>query len=146
MKLIINSVPLSKVKSLTLSESQEQTLLFKWAGWNHTTYPELEMMYAVPNGGKRDIVTATHLKAEGVKAGVPDICLPVPRGGYHGLYIELKVHGNKPSELQESWLRRLSEQGYFTAVCYGWYEAAETIKRYLGATIANLNEVEIESE
>lgn len=141
----MKSVQLNKVKALTLSESSEQALLFKWAAWNHSAYPELELMYHVPNGKKRDIITASRLKAEGVKAGVPDICLPVARSGYHGMYIELKVRNNKASELQESWLKRLSEQGYFTAVCYGWYEAAEVIKRYLVGK-ANLSEDKFESE
>lgn len=131
MKTIPKSIQPNKVKALTLSESSEQALLFKWAAWNHQAFPELELMHHIPNGGRRDMITAVRLKAEGVKAGVPDICLPVARGGYHGLYIEMKVGGNKPSDNQESWLKRLTEQGYFTAVCYGWFEAAETIKRYL---------------
>lgn len=40
---------------------------------------------------KRDKATAVALKRQGVKAGVPDICLPVARNGYHGLHIELKA-------------------------------------------------------
>lgn len=115
----------------TLSEGKEQALLFKWAAYNLCNMPELGLMYHVPNGGKRDIITAARLKSEGVKAGVPDIFLPAARSGYHGLFIELKIKNNKPSDLQESWLNRLNEQGYYTAVCYGWYEASETITNYL---------------
>lgn len=114
-----------------LSEGQEQALLFKWASFNLGTMPELKWMYHVPNGGARDIITASRLKAEGVKSGVPDICLPVARQGYHGLYIELKVKRNKPSETQKEWLKALTEQGYKTEVCYGWESAAHTVKQYL---------------
>jgi len=118
-------------KSNSLSESQEQSLLFKWASYNFGAMPELRWMYHVPNGGARDIITASRLKAEGVKSGVPDICLPVARQGYHGLYIELKIKKNKPSDNQKAWLEALSEQGYKTAVCYGWQEATEVITRYM---------------
>ena len=116
---------------MTLSEGQEQSLLFKWASYNFGVMPELRWMYHVPNGGARDIITASRLKAEGVKSGVPDICLPVARQGFHGLYIELKIKKNKPSDNQKAWLEALSEQGYKTSVCYGWEEASETLKTYL---------------
>ena len=72
------------------SESVEQQCLFRWAALQSGKYPELAMMYHIPNGGSRGKVEAIRFKAEGVKAGVPDICLPVPRGTWHGLYIELK--------------------------------------------------------
>src|SRR5262245_64718583 len=48
------------------------------------------LCFAIPNGGARDVITAGRLKAEGVRAGVPDVCLPVARAGYHGLFLEVK--------------------------------------------------------
>jgi hypothetical protein len=113
------------------TESQEQQALFTWKEYNEAIIPELSMMFHIPNGGKRDIVTATHLKAQGVQAGVPDISLPVPRAGYHGLFIELKVGSNTPSENQKKWIGMLRNQGYCVEVCYGWVEAAAVIKDYL---------------
>lgn len=118
-------------KMPTPSESIEQIYLFRWAAYQEGKYPELELMYHIPNGGKRDISTAKRLKAEGVKAGVPDICLPAPKGKYHGLYIELKAGTNKTSENQDKWLKMLRKQGYCTAVSYGWEEAAKVILKYL---------------
>jgi len=112
-------------------ESGHQEALFSWAGYQLGRMPELEYMYHVPNGGKRDAATATALKRQGVKAGVPDIHLPVARGEYHGLYIELKAGRNVPTEKQLRWLIFLRQQGYFTAVCYGWQAAAELIEKYL---------------
>ena len=89
-------------------------------------------MHAIPNGGKRDIRTAAMLKAEGVKPGVPDICLPVPRGGKHGLYIELKRRkGGTVSEAQQAWIRALCGQGYACTVCHGWDAARDEIMGYL---------------
>lgn len=114
------------------SESVEQTCLFRWAGYTSAAHPELELMYHIPNGGKRNITTAKRLKAEGVKAGVPDIHLPVPRGSYHGLYIELKRQkGSDTTENQDWWIEQLSKQGYFTAVCKGWEAATKVILEYL---------------
>jgi len=113
-------------------ESDEQKNLFKWAAGNRGKHPELELMFHIPNGGKRDAVTGANLKAQGVKAGVPDICLPVPRGAFHGLYIEMKYGKNKLTADQKWWLVALSQQGYATAVCYTWESAKTVILSYLG--------------
>ena len=61
------------------AEHREQVKLFAWAEWERIDRPELGLLFAVPNGGRRDAVTGARLKAEGVKAGVPDVWLPVAR-------------------------------------------------------------------
>ena len=114
------------------SEHDEQVALFKWAAHMALRHPELDLLFAVPNGGKRDKIIALQMQREGVKPGVPDVCLPVPRQGWHGLFIELKYGRNTPTEYQLSWLERLIEQGYLAVVCYGWEEAVDVIKDYLG--------------
>jgi hypothetical protein len=92
-------------------------------------------MYHVPNGGHRNPATAGRLKAEGVKKGVPDICLPVPRGGYHSLYIELKRRkGGRVEPEQTEWLEELGRQGHYVAICNGYDSAIDTIERYLRET------------
>jgi hypothetical protein len=112
-------------------EAMEQEALFSWAWHMQHSIPELTMLYHIPNGGRRDRAEAANLKRQGVKAGVPDICLPVARGGFHGLYIELKAGNNKPTEKQETWIFALREQGYQAVVCNGWDAARETILKYL---------------
>ncbi len=112
-------------------ESGHQEALFSWAAYQTGRMPELEYMHHVPNGGKRDKATAMALKRQGVKAGVPDIVLPAPRAEYHGLYIELKAGSNTATQNQKSWLEYLRQQGYYTAICYGWRAAAELIEQYL---------------
>ena len=88
--------------------------------------------FVVPNGGSRNRAEAARLQAEGVKAGVPDLCLPVPRGEFHGLYIELKrVRGSRTSDFQVGWMESLMKQGYCVALCKGWEQAAQTIIEYL---------------
>ncbi len=113
------------------TEAEEQMCVFRWATYMSEQKPELKLLYHVPNGGKRDIRTARKLKLEGVKAGVPDIVLPVSRGGYNGLYIELKVGKNKPTKEQQEWLKQLEAQGYYATWCTGSKQAIEIIENYL---------------
>lgn len=116
-------------------EESEQIALFQWAAMMESKYPALRLLHAIPNGGHRHKATAARLKAAGVKAGVPDICLPVARGDWHGLYIELKVGKNKLTEAQRRWKDDLIRYGYLALVCYGWEEARDVIEWYLGLEI-----------
>ena len=79
---------LPKDPKMLPSEGQEQATLFNWARMMEGMYPELRLMFHVPNGGGRSKAEAGRFKMEGVKAGVPDIFLPVPRGNYHGIPAE----------------------------------------------------------
>ena len=116
-----------------MTEAQHQTYIIKWSQQPsiRAKYPELALLYHVPNGGRRDAVEAKHMKAQGVKRGVPDLCLPVARGPYHGLYIELKTYVGRPSDEQKWWIKRLNEQDYYAVICYGWKDAVETLQKYL---------------
>jgi hypothetical protein len=93
---------------------------------------QLGLMFAVPNGGKRHIGTGVKLKKEGVKSGVPDIFLAVPKNGKNGLFIEMKVNKNKPSKNQLWWIHSLRAEGYAVGVCWGFDEARDAIIKYLG--------------
>lgn len=114
------------------SEATEQEKVVTWCGWWQQEHPELKLLYHIPNGGSRNTLEAANLKRQGVKAGVPDLCLPVPQNGFHGLYIEMKYGKNKTTEGQEWWLETLRQQGYKTAVCYGADAAIKEIANYLG--------------
>lgn len=112
-------------------ESQIQTALFEWAAYNTGKYPDLKLMFHIPNGGRRDIIEAYHLKQQGTKSGVPDLCLPVARGKYHGLYIELKAESGRIQNSQRTWIDDLNKQGYKAVVCFGFDEARAAIESYL---------------
>jgi len=114
-----------------MREDDLQTMIFDWARIKTYQYPELEYMYHVPNGGSRHAAEARKFKRMGVKSGVPDIVLPVPRGGYAGLYVELKVGNNKPTENQRRYLEFLESQGYCTQVHYSFDTATAAIEYYL---------------
>jgi hypothetical protein len=124
-----------------MTEHDEQTALFEWMQFNLSRYPELSLAFAIPSGAKlpysRDVNghrfcrQANILKAEGLKAGVPDIFLPVSRGVFHGFFIEMKYGKNTTSILQKSFIQRLRAQGYCVLVTNSWQSAAMEIENYL---------------
>ena len=99
------------------SETTEQIGLINWARANEEYVPELRLLHHIPNEGIR--TNGPVLKAAGMKTGVPDLSLPVPRRGFHGLYIEMKFGKGKTTKAQEEFMALLREQGYKTAVAYG---------------------------
>lgn len=120
-------------------EGQEQAALM--AELNLRYPAAYKLIYHVPNGGHRVKAVAAKLKGQGVKAGVPDLVLPMARGGYFGLYVEFKA---KPpfdapvSPSQDAYLQALIAQGYLAIVCRGSIDAVEAIRAYLllPATVA----------
>jgi hypothetical protein len=102
----------------TLSEHEIQVALFQRIHdeANQRRYPALALCFAVPNGGRRSPAVAAKLKAEGVAPGVPDIVCPAARGGYHGLWLELKRPGGATSPAQASWLAQLAREGHKVAL------------------------------
>lgn len=112
-------------------EHAEAVKVMKWAQANSKRMPEVDMLFAIPNGGARSKRTGAMLKAEGVKSGVPDYFLPVARGRFHGLFIELKAKGGKPSKNQKAWITVLKGYDYAAGVCYGADEAIKILEAYL---------------
>lgn len=131
MKTYNKYKPYKKHKS---SEHLEQVAFFKWCKDAIIKYPELSLIYAVPNGGMRHKAVAKKLKAEGVKSGVPDIHLPISNGRYIGLWLEMKYKYNKPSEEQSAWLSVLEYVGHCCTVCYSAQDAIDAVEDYFENT------------
>lgn len=115
------------------SERQHQQAVMKWARQPsiRERWPELALLHHIKNettGGAAEVAAD---KAMGVKKGVPDLCLPVARGGFRGLYIEMKTPSGKASEAQRWWVTRLTEQGYRAVVCHGYDAAVAELCWYL---------------
>ena len=132
--------PFRKLTSLPPpTESAEQVALVARCLAATGKHRAARLIFAIPNGGARHIATARRLKAEGVRPGVPDLMLPVPRWREPhtglldpGLFIEMKRRkGGVVSPEQAAWHKTLRDQGYAVAVCRGADEAWSAITRYL---------------
>lgn len=137
------------------AEHRAQVAVVTWATLARQQFPELALLFAIPNGGHRNVVVARKLKAEGVRAGVPDLFLPVARGGYHGLFIEMKADGlpiadcllpiaprkrkGVVSESQTSFITSLQAEGFKAVVCYGSAEAEAVLRGYLALPCSAVN-------
>jgi len=107
-------------------EHTEQVLFVQWA--RRMGFP----IFAIPNGGQRHRVVAAKLKLEGVRAGVPDLFLPIPVGEYHGLFIEMKRQtGSGLSSEQKTWKRTLEANGYKVIIGTGAKSAREQTLEYI---------------
>jgi len=110
------------------TENWEQRQLIQWA----RSIPELQYLFHIPNeavGGKGWIIRNRQL---GVKSGIPDLFLPIPARGYHGLFIEMKTKtGGRLSHEQKLWIDALNTFGYRAVVCHGWEEARIELEAYL---------------
>lgn len=96
------------------------------------TRPELQYLFHIPNesvGGQAWLIRNRQM---GVKNGVPDLFLPIPMKGYHGLFIEMKATGGRVRPEQKNWIDALTAFGYMAVVARGWKEARDVITDYLG--------------
>lgn len=136
------------------TEHAEQSALMQWVAMEGVgLWPDLDLLYAVPNGGERQRAVAANMKAEGVKSGVPDLVLPVPvvacaavegfagASWYAGLYLEMKRKGLQNRALgarsvkQVEWHQRLVAQRYAVVTAYGWLAAREVLLTYMAGRL-----------
>lgn len=141
--------PLFARRRRTAHEHGIQVGLFDWRAIAVSQLPELALLHAIPNGaalkhsvkvkanGKRVVYSAegARLRREGLTAGILDVSWPVPRGPYHGLYIEHKSADGSASDEQVKISRMLIEQGYYVAVSRDSLTSINLVREYwnLGA-------------
>ena len=113
-------------------ESIQQAQVIEWSRWAYKTgkYPLLNMLHCSLNGVKLSGTQARIAKNQGMLSGVPDLFLPVPKNGYHGLFIEMKSEKGRLTENQQWFLTNAESVGYKTVVCYGSKEAIAAIQAY----------------
>lgn len=129
----IKTLKKKKSKLPEPSESAEAKAFMIWCEMHRLKYPELELIFHIPNGQDRDPKIGAILKSEGVKPGIPDYCLPVARFPFFGLYLELKrCSGSRGlTTVQKKWSRHIKGQGYQFCEAHGWISASEQIEKYL---------------
>ena len=114
------------------TEHGHQAALFCWIALNIETYPELNRLFHIQNASAN-----RSARVVGVKAGVPDLFLPVRNNKYFGLFIELKrpqsdgKRAGKVSKEQDEWITQLLLEGFGVALCYGWEAARDMLIQYL---------------
>lgn len=116
------------------AEDNEQRELLILCQMHEGRWPELAMIFHVPNGGKRGKVEGAILRGLGVRPGVPDLVLPAARRGWFGLYIEMKrpdATGASLTPVQREWRSKLLLQGYLSVVCDGAPAAWSVISWYM---------------
>ncbi|HMY01639.1 MAG TPA: VRR-NUC domain-containing protein [Agitococcus sp.] len=115
-------------------ESAYQTQVVEWSRWaykaNPSRYPMLNMLHCSLNGVKLSGTQAKVAKGQGMLSGVPDLFLPVPKNGFHGLFIEMKSEKGRVTENQHWFLTNADSVGYKTVICYSAKEAISAIEAY----------------
>lgn len=128
------------------TEYAEQTALVEWADAQVNVYPLLSLLFAVPNGEKREQVTRVsrtgrvstyspaglRAKKMGARRGVPDLLLPGEAHGYVGLALEMKAGDGRPSPEQTAWLHALRANHWFVCVCWSMEDALPVLEWYCG--------------
>jgi len=110
--------------------NNESRLQQQCVKWFRLQYPNI-LIAAIPNGGKRSVVTAAMLKREGALAGFPDLFIAKPNEFYSGLFVEMKWGNNKPTEQQKEVMQKLTDAGYKVAVCYSFDEFVNVVTSYI---------------
>lgn len=116
------------------TEDCHQAAIFCWAALPEiqAKYPQFKrLLFAIPNGGERNIIVAAKMKATGTKADVSDIFLSVARGPYHGLYIELKKFGGEARQGQLEFIEAVKAEGFCAVVIEGWEHSIVTLEWYM---------------
>ena len=126
-----------KPKKRDNEESRAQASVIVW--WHHTCHgfglPECAL-FSIPNGGWRSVVTAAILKREGLRRGVSDLFLMVPRSNLSGCFVEMKKEKGVVSDEQRDFISAAGALGYATNVCYSAEQAITVIKRYLNGGVS----------
>ena len=110
-------------------EDDLQEACIKWFDYQ---YPSLSsMMFHVPNGGNRNAMEGARLKKQGVRPGVSDLILLIPRGQFHSCCIELKSKTGTSSKSQKAWAKECVKYGNDYNICDNIEDFKFLIDEYL---------------
>lgn len=119
-------------KAQAYPEHAQQVAFVQWARMrrNQSLYPGLDLLHCSLNGQKMTKSQAGRARAAGMLAGIPDLFVPAPVGGFSGLFIEMKFGDNTTSAAQDAVIAKLRERGYWVAVCWSAKEAIAAVEDY----------------
>lgn len=98
-------------KSRKKPDQKERRNQIQCVNWFRFEYPK-NLIFHIPNGGKRGRIVLSLLKAMGAVSGIPDLFIPLPKSGYHGLWVEMKSDKGSLSDEQREIHAYLKGQGY----------------------------------
>lgn len=121
-----------KVKSRKKPDDYEHRLQVACVKWFRFQYPKLRnVLFAIPNGGRRDSVTGGKLKDEGVTSGVADLILLKSNRFYGALCIEMKRPEGYQRPSQKAWQKDAEANGAKYVVCKSLEEFMKVVTDYL---------------
>lgn len=111
-------------------EAKIQTEFFNQVPLFFPTLPD-RLLFAVPNGGSRHKIEAANMKRQGVKRGVADVILQVPKKGYASLCLEFKTPTGRQSDEQKEYQRQVEMAGSKYVVVRSVQQAIKVVQKYL---------------
>jgi hypothetical protein len=125
-----NKTPAGSKRPRNNAEASIQEEFFKLAPMYFPDLPD-KLLFAVPNGGSRNKAEAANLKRQGVKRGISDVILQIPRKGYAGLCLEFKTPEGRQSDEQKEYQRQTESAGNKYVIVRSVGQALQTVKEYL---------------
>lgn len=116
---------------MRIREDEELIKFFDWLAWQEKQEPMLRIIHHVANERRASWAAGKRLKRKGVRKGILDVSCPIPRGRYHGLYVELKIRPNKLTEDQVEVMKILHGLGHCVRVAWSGDELIGIVKEYL---------------
>lgn len=115
-------------------ESTLQCAIIKWARVHSKIEPRLETLYSIPNGAHTGRIKGLRLVREGLKKGMPDLCLPIKgAGGAHNLFLEVKLENTYPTRSQKECHKLLTNHGNHVVIVRSLDQAIDSFARHLRA-------------
>ena len=121
-----------KLRAAIIEHKTEAELQTAVVNYIRNRWPYVRYCASLGGQYQKHISQRKKAKSTGYVAGFPDIQILSARGGYFGLFIEIKLNKNcYPSQLQKDWIEDLLDRGYYAVVCKGYDECIETLENYL---------------
>ena len=124
----------NQAKTKLKPRNEEHRLQCACVKWFRYQYPKFaKLLYAIPNGSRRDAITGKLLKDEGVIRGVSDLNFDVPNRFYHGLRIEMKTPSGTQSKEQKEFQQEVERQGFKYIICRSLNDFVRELTIYIDA-------------
>lgn len=121
-------------KSRAKPKNEEHRIQVSCVKWFRYKFPKLaNLLYAIPNGSRRDVITGKILKDEGVVRGVSDLNLDIANRFYHGLRVEMKTPKGVQSKEQREFQKLMESQGFKYVICRSLNDFMKEITIYMEA-------------